>query len=143
MRHLPDLDAEAKDRNIRLRNDSNGLPPPTGLGYLNEHNAPCRHASRHASQTAGVVERSFRQAERDMATERVHFLQAIPAPALRASFNRAARCPNVAELAYLLAQRRGFALFHEPQNWLAALQAVNARPAGAPSWPSSLPPRAP
>lgn len=65
-----------------------------------------------------------------MANERVQFLQAVPGPALRASFNRAARCRGVAELAHLLAQQRGFALFDETHGWLAALQAVNARSAG-------------
>ena len=78
-----------------------------------------------------------------MAKERVQFLQAVPGPALRASFNRAARCQGVAELAHLLAQRRGFALFHEPQSWLAALQAVNSRPAGTPSLSPSPSPRVP
>jgi hypothetical protein len=78
-----------------------------------------------------------------MANERVQFLQAVPGPALRASFNRAARCQGVAELAHLLAQRRGFALSHEPHNWLAALQAVNARPAGAPPWSPTPSPRVP
>jgi hypothetical protein len=75
-----------------------------------------------------------------MAKERVHYVHAVPAPALRASFNKAARCHDVAELASLLAQRHGLALVHDPENWLAALQAVNARAAGALAWSMGFPP---
>ena len=78
-----------------------------------------------------------------MAKERVQFLQAVPGPALRASFNRAARCQGVAELAHLLAQRRGFALFDETHGWLAALQGVNARPAGTLSGSATPPQQVP
>jgi hypothetical protein len=78
-----------------------------------------------------------------MAKERVQFLQAVPGPALRASFNRAARCSAVAELAHLLAQRRGFALFDETHSWLAALQGVNARPAGTLSGSPTPSPKVP
>lgn len=75
-----------------------------------------------------------------MTKERVHYVHAVPAPALRASFNKAARCHDVAELASLLAQRRGLALVHEPENWLVALQAISARAAGAPAWSQDFPP---
>ena len=78
-----------------------------------------------------------------MAKERVHFLQAVPAPALRASFNRTVRCEDIAELAHFLAQRRGFALFDETHSWLAALHGVNARPAGTLSGSPTPSPRVP
>ena len=68
--------------------------------------------------------------EAQMARAPSPLIQAVPAPALRASLNKVARCQHVAELTHRLHEPLGLVAERDLADWLAACQPTDGRGPG-------------